>query len=225
MVINEPKIESSWREALKDVFSQPYMVQIKQFILSEKAKGKDIFPPSPLIFNAFNQTPFDKVKVVIIGQDPYHGIGQAHGLSFSVPQGVAVPPSLRNIFKELQDDIGMGIPTSGNLDNWEKQGVLLLNAILTVNEAEAASHKSAGWENFTNEVIKVISEKKDNVVFILWGRFAQEKEIYIDHSKHLILKSGHPSPLSVRLFLGCKHFSKTNEWLLSKGLTPINWQL
>jgi uracil-DNA glycosylase len=219
-------IENSWNEVLNLEFEKPYFKDIKKFILDEKAKGKIIFPKSTEIFNAFNLTPFSQVKVVVIGQDPYHGKGQAHGLSFSVPQGIKPPPSLGNIYKELVTDVGFSIPTHGNLENWAKQGVLMLNAILTVNAHEAGSHRKAGWEYFTNAVIQKISEEKKNVVFLLWGRFAQEKEVLIDSNKHLILKAAHPSPFSAHNgFLGCRHFSKTNDYLTSKGLEPINWQI
>jgi uracil-DNA glycosylase len=219
-------IENSWNEALKIEFEKPYFKDIKKFILDEKAKGKTIFPKSSEIFNAFNLTPLSQVKVVVIGQDPYHGEGQAHGLSFSVPLGIKPPPSLGNIYKELITDVGFTIPTHGNLENWAKQGVLMLNAILTVNAHEAGSHRKAGWEYFTNTVIQKISEEKKNVVFLLWGRFAQEKEVLIDSNKHLILKAAHPSPFSAHNgFLGCRHFSKTNDYLTSKGLEPINWQI
>jgi uracil-DNA glycosylase len=179
-----------------------------------------------LIFNAFNLTPFEQVKVVIIGQDPYHGFGQANGFSFSVPKGVKTPPSLQNIYKEIEQDLGYITPPHGNLETWAKQGVLLLNAVLTVNAGEPASHKAAGWENFTNAVIYHLSEKRNNLVFLLWGRFAQEKELLIDNSKHLILKAAHPSPFSAyQGFMGCKHFSKTNTYLQQHKIAPIDWSL
>lgn len=219
------EIESSWKEALKHEFTQPYFAAIKPKILAERAKGKRVFPPSNLIFNAFLLTPLPQVKVVIIGQDPYHGFGQAHGLCFSVPHGVAAPPSLKNIFKELHNDIGFTIPAHGNLEVWAKQGVLLLNASLTVNEGEANSHAAFGWHQFTDAVIKCVSENCSGVVFLLWGRFAAQKESLINTSKHFILKAGHPSPLSANLFLGCKHFSKVNELLAKQGKSPINWNL
>lgn len=220
-----PNIEDSWKVVLWEEFQQPYFRKLKDFIQSERSVGKIIFPPAPLIFNAFNTTPFDQVKVVILGQDPYHGDGQAHGLSFSVPDGIKPPPSLVNIFKELRADIGMEIPTSGNLTKWAEQGVLLLNAMLTVEAHQAASHQKKGWEEFTNAVIRKISEKKEGVVFILWGRYAQEKAALIDANKHYILTSAHPSPFSATKFLGCKHFSKTNELLKKQGLKPIDWTL
>lgn len=220
------KIEPSWKEVLKNEFVKPYFQQIPLHLKTEKAQGKMIYPPGSLIFNAFNTTPVDKVKVVILGQDPYHGPGQAHGLSFSVPAGIAQPPSLVNIFKELHDDIGIEIPRHGDLTYWAKQGVFLLNASLTVRAGEPMSHSKIGWAEFTHEVIKKISETKDHVVFMLWGKFAQEKRTLIDDSKHLILRSVHPSPLSAHAgFFGCKHFSKANAWLMSKGIDPIDWQL
>ena len=220
------KIEKSWKEVLKSEFVKPYFEQIPQHIKTEKSQGKIIYPPGSVIFNAFNLTPFDKVKVVILGQDPYHGKGQAHGLCFSVQNGVAPPPSLMNIFKELQDDIGIDIPSHGNLTHWAEQGVFLLNASLTVRTGEPMSHSKIGWATFTDMVIKKISELKKNVVFILWGKFAQEKRVLIDESKHLVLRSVHPSPLSAYGgFFGCKHFSKTNEYLVSKGIDPVDWSL
>ena len=223
---NQIQIESSWSSILEQEFKQDYFNHIKSFILSEKAKGKEVYPSGNLIFNAFNLTPFDEVKIVIIGQDPYHGAGQAHGLSFSVPCGNKTPPSLQNIYKELRQDIGMNIPNHGNLEAWAKQGVLLLNAVLTVNAGEPASHKAAGWENFTNAVIFHLSKKRNNLVFLLWGRFAQEKELLIDRNKHLILKAAHPSPFSAHQgFLGCGHFSKTNEFLNNHGISAIDWSI
>jgi uracil-DNA glycosylase len=219
-------IDPSWKEALATEFAQPYFADIRQFILNEKQKGKRVYPPGSQIFNAFNLTPFDKVKVVILGQDPYHGVGQAHGLSFSVPPGIAQPPSLVNIFKELKSDLNIDAPPHGNLESWAKQGVLLLNAVLTVNEAEAASHKNAGWEKYTDAVIKTISDRKEHVVFILWGRFAQNKEALINATKHCIIKSAHPSPLSAYAgFFGSKPFSKTNEYLRANGIKEIDWKL
>ena len=220
------KIEASWKEVLKGEFSKPYFQQIPLHLKTEKSQGKTIYPPGSLIFNAFNTTPFDKVKVVILGQDPYHGAGQAHGLCFSVQKGVPSPPSLVNIFKELQDDIGVEIPNHGNLTHWAQQGVFLLNASLTVRAGEPMSHSKIGWAEFTDTVIKKISELKKNVVFLLWGKFAQEKRVLIDESKHCILRSVHPSPLSAHAgFFGCKHFSKTNAYLVSKGIDPVDWSL
>ena len=220
------KIEASWKEVLKSEFAKPYFQQIPLHIKTEKSQGKIIYPPGSLIFNAFNKTPFDKVKVVILGQDPYHGAGQAHGLCFSVQNGVPPPPSLVNIFKELQDDIGVNIPDHGNLTAWAEQGVFLLNASLTVRAGEPMSHSKIGWAEFTDTVIKKIAGLKKNVVFLLWGKFAQEKRVFIDETKHCILRSVHPSPLSAHAgFFGCKHFSKTNEYLMSKGIDPVDWKL
>jgi uracil-DNA glycosylase len=220
------KIENSWKQALKDEFSKPYFQQIPLHLKTEKSQGKTIYPPGSLIFNAFNTTPLDKVKVVILGQDPYHGPRQAHGLCFSVQNGVPPPPSLINIFKELQEDIGIKIPDHGNLTHWAEQGVFLLNASLTVRASEPMSHSKIGWAAFTDTVIKKISDIKKNVVFLLWGKFAQEKSALIDQSKHLILRAAHPSPLSAHAgFFGCKHFSKANAWLISKGIDPVDWQL
>ena len=220
------KIEKSWKEALKLEFSTDYFQQIPAHIKTEKSQGKTIYSPGSLIFNAFNTTALQKVKVVILGQDPYHGRGQAHGLCFSVQNGVPPPPSLLNIFKELQNDIGITIPDHGNLTKWAEQGVFLLNASLTVRAGEPMSHSKIGWSTFTDAVIKTISSKKKNIVFLLWGKFAQEKRVLIDESKHCILRSVHPSPLSAYGgFFGCKHFSKTNEYLVSKGIDPIDWSL
>lgn len=220
------KIEDSWKQVLKDEFKKPYFEQIALHLKTEKSQGKIIYPPGSLIFNAFNSTPIDNVKVVILGQDPYHGPNQAHGLCFSVQNGVPPPPSLINIFKELQDDIGINIPNHGNLSHWAQQGVFLLNASLTVRAGEPMSHAKIGWATFTDTVIKKISDIKKHVVFLLWGKFAQEKRVLIDESKHLILRAAHPSPLSAFSgFFGCKHFSKTNAWLMSKGIDPVDWQL
>ena len=220
------QIHPSWKEALKGEFSKAYFLQIATFLRAEKASGKIIYPPGPLIFNAFNQTPLEKVKVVILGQDPYHGAGQAHGLSFSVQPGIKPPPSLINIYKELQTDIGLLTPTSGNLDHWAGQGVLLLNAALTVRANEPASHAKIGWADFTNAVISKLSNEKTGIVFLLWGRFAHEKQSLIDETKHFVLKAAHPSPFSAdKGFFGCKHFSKTNELLSKQGLDPIDWSV
>lgn len=221
------QIEPSWKEALKNEFTKPYFLQIVTFLKTEKAAGKTIYPPGPLIFNAFNQTPFTKTRVVIIGQDPYHGPGQAHGLSFSVQNGVKPPPSLVNIFKEIQSDIGVAMPQGyGNLTKWAEQGVLLLNAALTVRAGEPFSHANFGWADFTNAVIEKISAEKKGVVFLLWGKFAQDKQQLIDETKHVVLKAAHPSPFSAdKGFFGCKHFSKTNEILVKQGSTPIDWKL
>ena len=220
------QIEQSWKEVLQQEFTKPYFQQIITFLKTEKASGKIIYPPGGLIFNAFLQTPFNKVKVVILGQDPYHGPGQAHGLSFSVPDNVKPPPSLVNIFKELQQDVGLPIPQNGNLTSWAKQGVLLLNAVLTVSARDAASHAKIGWMHFTDAVIKTISQQKEGVIFLLWGKFAHDKQGLIDETKHYVLKAAHPSPFSAdKGFFGCKHFSKTNEVLIQQGKEPIDWSL
>ena len=221
------QIEPSWKEVLKNEFTKPYFLEIVTFLKIEKNAGKIIYPPGALMFNAFNQTPFNKVKVVIIGQDPYHNPGQAHGLSFSVPNGIKPPPSLVNIYKEIQKDLGLAMPAGyGNLTRWAQQGVLLLNAILTVRANEPASHAKIGWMNFTDTVITKISDEKKGVIFLLWGKFAQEKQLLIDETKHFVLKAAHPSPFSAdRGFFGCKHFSKTNDLLTNQGLTPVDWKL
>jgi uracil-DNA glycosylase len=220
------KIEASWKDVLEDEFKKPYFKQITEHLKTEKAQGKTIYPPGSLIFNAFEQTPFDNVKVVIIGQDPYHGPRQAMGLSFSVQDGVPPPPSLINIFKELHEDVGIPIPRTGNLTKWAQQGVLLLNASLTVRAGEPMSHAKIGWHHFTDTVIKKVGEEKEAVVFLLWGKFAQEKMALIDTRKHHILKAAHPSPLAANNgFFGCRHFSKTNDFLVSKGKDPIDWAL
>lgn len=220
------KLEASWKEALHEEFEKPYMKQLGEFLRAEKAAGKVIFPPGPLIFNALNTTPLDHVKVVIIGQDPYHGPGQAHGLCFSVQPGVPTPPSLQNIYKELQRDLNLPIPNHGYLQHWAEQGVLLLNTSLTVEQARAGSHAQAGWGPFTDKVIEVVSQRCENLVFLLWGSHAQSKQKLIDAQKHLVLKSAHPSPLSAyRGFLGNGHFSRTNKFLEQHGLAPIDWSL
>ena len=219
----DPKIESGWREVLFDEFQKPYFASLKEFLTSEKQKHT-VYPHGSNIFAAFENTPFDKVKVVILGQDPYHGANQAHGLAFSVNEGVPFPPSLQNIFKELRDDMGCDIPKSGNLTSWAKEGVFLLNTVLSVRASEANSHKNRGWEIFTDSVIRRLSEQKESLVFILWGNPAGTKASLIDEKKHLILKSPHPSPLSsYRGFFGSKPFSKTNEFLKSKAIRPIDW--
>ncbi|MBO2525060.1 MAG: uracil-DNA glycosylase [Bacteroidetes bacterium] len=220
-----PNIEESWKKVLWDEFQQPYFAELKQFLLEEKRKYT-VYPPGPMIFNAFNKTPFDKVKVVLIGQDPYHEPGQAHGLCFSVQDGVPHPKSLINIFKELHDDVGFEIPVNGNLEKWTEQGVFLLNATLTVRAHEAGSHQNHGWERFTDAAISKLSMQREGLVFLLWGNYAKQKEVLIDTSKHYILSTVHPSPLSAhRGFFGCKHFSKTNELLRQMGKSEINWQL
>ena len=217
------KIEESWKLVLAEEFEKNYFKELTDFVRSEY-KNQKIYPPAKLIFNAFDQCPFDELKVVILGQDPYHGPGQAHGLCFSVNDGVDFPPSLRNIFKELKNDLGKEIPLSGNLTNWAKQGVLLLNATLTVRANQAGSHQNKGWEQFTDAVIHKINEQKQRVVFILWGNYAISKAKFIDQNKHLVLSSVHPSPLSAsRGFFGNHHFSRTNEFLVKNGLEPINW--
>ena len=221
------KINDSWKQVLKQEFEKPYFDQIVNFLKTERSAGKTTFPSGPNIFNAFNKTPFDKVKVVILGQDPYHGIGQAHGLSFSVLPGVKIPPSLQNIFKEIKADIGVeNSPNFGDLTHWAEQGILLLNAALTVRNGEPMSHAKIGWAQFTDAVIKTISDKKENVIFLLWGKFAQDKQVLINTDSHYILKAAHPSPLSAHNgFFGCKHFSKTNEILVKHGENPIDWKL
>lgn len=220
-----PQIESSWKEMLIEEFNASYFLRLKEFLVEEKKKNT-VYPPGSLIFNAFNHTSFYKVKVVILGQDPYHGPRQAHGLCFSVPKGIPAPPSLVNIFKELYNDLGVEIPSHGNLEKWADQGVLLLNATLTVRANQAGSHQGKGWENFTDTVIKKISEKRTGVVFLLWGRYAQAKQSLIDSSKHYVLKAAHPSPFSAyNGFMGCKHFSQTNDILEKQGLTKIDWNL
>jgi uracil-DNA glycosylase len=218
------KIEASWKKELATLFEQPYFSKITAHLKTEKALKSTIYPKGSLIFNAFEQTPFDKVKVVILGQDPYHNPGQAMGLSFSVPDGVKPPPSLVNIYKELNKDIGMPIPSTGNLTKWAQQGVLLLNAALTVRANEPASHSKIGWMEFTDNVIKIISNQKKEVVFLLWGNFAQQKQVLIDATKHKILKAAHPSTLSANNgFFGCNHFSSTNLYLTEKNKNPIDW--
>lgn len=220
-----PDIDETWKKVLWNEFQQPYFAELKQFLVAEK-RAYTVYPPGPMIFNAFNKTPFDKVKVVIIGQDPYHEEGQAHGLCFSVQDGVPHPKSLINIFKELSDDVGMTIPKSGNLEKWTTQGVFLLNATLTVRAHEAGSHQNHGWERFTDAAIRKLSEQREGLVFLLWGNYAKQKEAIIDTTKHYILSTVHPSPLSAhRGFFGCKHFSKTNEILRKLGKTEIDWQL
>lgn len=221
----QPVIENSWKQELSGEFQSEYFIELKSFLLEEKNKFT-IYPPGSEIFAAFNYTPFDKVKVVILGQDPYHGPGQANGLCFSVKHGIRKPPSLQNIFKELFSDLGLPIPTSGNLENWAKQGVLLLNATLTVRANLAGSHQSKGWETFTDTAIKSLSENKHHLVFILWGNFAQAKQNLIDPLKHLLIKSAHPSPFSAeRGFFGSKPFSKCNAYLKENGLGEIDWSL
>ena len=220
------KLPEGWLSKIGEEFDKPYMQQLRAFLVEEKAQGKKVFPPGSQWFEAFNQTDFDQVKVVILGQDPYHGPNQAHGLCFSVLPGIKTPPSLVNIYKELAQDIGFQIPSHGNLEAWAKQGVLLLNATLTVEAHQAGSHQNKGWEEFTDRAITVLNEQREELVFLLWGSYAQKKGAFIDQNKNLVLKAPHPSPLSAhRGFLGCGHFSKTNEYLQAKGKDPVNWQL
>jgi len=221
-----PPLETSWSNVLRQELQAPYFAEIERFLSQEIASGQTIYPPAPLIFNAFSLTPFDKVKVVILGQDPYHGPNQAHGLCFSVQLGIKPPPSLVNIYKELHSDVGIPIPAHGNLETWAKQGVLLLNAILTVRDGEPASHSKIGWGRFTDAVISTLSNECSGLVFLLWGKFAIDKSALIDGNKHHILTAAHPSPFSAyKGFLGCKHFSKTDTILRENGLGPINWQV
>ncbi|WP_151670307.1 uracil-DNA glycosylase [Nitrincola schmidtii] len=216
----------SWKPFLDPEFEKPYMQALKQFLRSEKDQHKVIFPPSSDWFHALEVTPLDQVNVVILGQDPYHQPGQAHGLCFSVKPGVRIPPSLQNIYKELKTDLGIDQPGHGFLDPWATQGVLLINAVLTVEQSNANAHQGKGWEIFTDRIIELVNEQCDHAVFMLWGSYAQKKGSGIDNQKHLVLKAPHPSPLSAhRGFLGCQHFSQANEWLISQGKTPINWQL
>lgn len=217
-----PQIGESWKEVLMEEFQQPYFQDLKQFLTLEK-QTNIVYPPGPLIFNAFNQTPFDEVKVLILGQDPYHGPGQANGLCFSVSNGIKHPPSLVNIFKEMQKDLNVPYPKTGDLTGWAKQGILLLNTTLTVRASSPASHQGQGWEFFTDAVIRTLSEQREGIVFILWGRHAQNKKPLIDMSKHFVLEAAHPSPYSANGFFGCRHFSKTNYLLTQNGKTPINW--
>lgn len=224
MEVKTPKIEVKWLQALKEEFGKEYFNKLRDFLEEEKAQYR-LFPPGSLIFNAFNLTPFDTVKVVILGQDPYHGPGQAHGLCFSVPEGVKAPPSLVNIFKEIHTDLGLPIAKTGDLTKWAQQGVLLLNATLTVRENQAGSHQNKGWEIFTDTVIKTLSDQKSGLVFLLWGNYAKNKVPLIDSSKHLILTAPHPSPLARGGFFNCKHFSKTNEYLKQQGKETIDWSV
>lgn len=220
-----PQLEPSWLKLLHDVFQTETFARLKQFLIKERQEHT-VFPPGNLMFRAFNETPVHRVKVVILGQDPYHGPGQAEGLSFSVPQNIPIPPSLKNVYKELQDDLACSIPTHGHLGQWARQGVLLLNAMLSVRAGEPGSHQNKGWELFTDEVIRRISEHQDTLVFLLWGKFAQSKAMLINDTKHLILSAPHPSPFSANSgFFGCRHFSQANEYLEDHGLMPIHWQI
>ena len=221
----EVRIETSWKSALAGEFGKPYFASLVRFLHEEKASGKKIFPPGSQIFKAFELTPVSQVKVVILGQDPYHGLGQAHGLSFSVPDGIPAPPSLKNIFKEIETDLGICMSGYPNLEKWARQGVLLLNAVLTVRSGEAASHSKIGWQEFTDAVIKYISDNCEGVVFMLWGNFARTKRDLIDHSRHHVLEAAHPSPLARGAFFGCRHFSQANNLLMASGKAPIDWQL
>ncbi|WOE32068.1 MULTISPECIES: uracil-DNA glycosylase [unclassified Acinetobacter] len=225
--LEKVQLEASWKYGLSDFLLSQKMDELKEFLIQEKKADKVIYPPSSLIFNAFNLTPLANVKVVILGQDPYHGANQAHGLSFSVQKGIALPPSLRNIFHELNTDLGVTISTHGDLTHWAQQGVLLLNSVLTVEAGQPTSHQKRGWEDFTNHVIDVLNDQRENIVFILWGAYAQRKGQRIDQNKHLVLKAAHPSPLAANRggFFGCKVFSKTNNYLKQHGIEPINWQL
>lgn len=219
------KIEQSWKEALEDEFEKPYFEDLVRFLHQEKAQGNTVYPPGKQIFRAFELTPVSSVKVVILGQDPYHGYGQAMGLSFSVPDGVPAPPSLKRIFREIQDDLGITMSGRPNLENWARQGVLLLNSILTVRAGEPTSHSKIGWTTFTDAVIRYISDNLDGIVFLLWGGYAKSKKALIDTSRHHVLEAAHPSPLARGAFFGCRHFSKTNAILIQEGKTPIDWQL
>ena len=220
------KLEPGWLAKLEPEFGKPYMQDLKRFLLARRQLGKIIYPPGRQYFNALDHTPIDSVKVVILGQDPYHGPGQAHGLCFSVPPGVKPPPSLINIFREIEADLGITMPRDGCLDHWAKQGVLLLNSVLTVERGDAASHQGKGWEQFTDRVIHVVNDSCENVVFMLWGAYAQRKGAFIDRQRHLVLEAPHPSPLSAhRGFLGCRHFSSANAWLVEHGVPAIDWSL
>ena len=220
----EIRLDPSWKNRLESEFSQTYMISLRQFLLERKGGGAVIYPPGDLIFNAMNSTPFEAVKVVILGQDPYHGPGQAHGLCFSVLDGVAIPPSLINIYKELEADLGSARPVNGNLQHWAGQGVLLLNAVLTVEQGRAGAHQGKGWEEFTDRIVSELNKSRDGLVFMLWGSYAMKKGAMIDRSRHLVLTAPHPSPLSAhRGFLGCRHFSKANEWLVQHGQSPVEW--
>lgn len=221
----EVLIEESWKKALQEEFDKPYFAGLVSYLHREKAEGKTIFPPGRMIFKAFELTPLDRVKVVILGQDPYHGPGQAMGLSFSVPESVPAPPSLKNIFKEIETDLGVTMSGKPDLEKWARQGVMLLNSILTVRSGEPASHSKIGWQQFTDAVIRCISDNCEGVVFLLWGNFARSKRELIDTSRHHVLEAAHPSPLAKGAFFGCRHFSKTNEFLAAEGREPIDWQL
>ena len=220
----EIRLEASWKRRLESEFGQPYMVALREFLLERKRAGAVVYPPGPEIFNALDSTPFGQVKAVILGQDPYHGPGQAHGLCFSVREGIALPPSLVNIYRELADDVGCPTPASGNLQHWAEQGVLLLNAVLTVERGRAGAHQGKGWEQFTDRVVAELNQGREGVVFMLWGSYAMKKGAVIDRNRHLVLSAPHPSPLSAhRGFFGCRHFSRANAWLERQGVAPIRW--
>ena len=219
------RIEESWKKILAEEFERPYFKTLAQFLRNEKEAGKIIYPPGPLIFNAFDLTPFDKVRVILLGQDPYHNPGEAMGLSFSVPKNVRIPPSLNNIYKEINDDLDLPMPTHGDLTHWATQGVFLLNAMLTVEKGKAASHQQVGWHLFTDAVISKLSKEREHLVFMLWGSYARRKAELIDSNKHYILEAAHPSPLARDAFKGCKHFSKANAYLELNGLPPIDWRV
>lgn len=223
--MSDVKIEDSWKAALKEEFEKDYFKTLADFLRTEKTSGKQIYPPGPLIFNAFNTTPFEEVKIVILGQDPYHNPGEAMGLSFSVPRGVRTPPSLVNIYKELYNDLSIPLAVHGDLTFWAEQGVFLLNAMLTVEHKKAGSHRKSGWQFFTDAVIRKLSEERENLVFMLWGNFAKQKRDLIDGNKHLILEAAHPSPLARGAYFGSRHFSKANSYLEEKGISLVNWRL
>lgn len=220
----EIRLEASWKRRLESEFGKPYMIALREFLLERKRAGAVLYPPGPEIFNALDSTPFEQVKAVILGQDPYHGPGQAHGLCFSVREGIALPPSLVNIYRELADDVGCRAPASGNLQHWAEQGVLLLNAVLTVERGRAGAHQGKGWEQFTDRVVAELNQGREGLVFMLWGSYAMKKGVAIDRDRHLVLSAPHPSPLSAhRGFFGCRHFSKANAWLERQGVAPIRW--
>ena len=220
----EIKLEQTWKDRLQDEFAEPYMAGLRRFLLDRKRSGAVIYPPGKQIFNALDSTPFDAVKVVILGQDPYHGPGQAHGLCFSVQENVPTPPSLVNIYKEIESDLGLQPPGHGNLQSWAEQGVLLLNAVLTVERGHASAHQGKGWERFTDRIVSELNAGRENLVFLLWGAYAMKKGAIIDRDRHFVLNAPHPSPLSAhRGFFGCRHFSKTNTWLEKHGMAPVSW--
>lgn len=222
----EIRLEASWKRRLAEEFAQPYMQQLRAFLVERQRQGAVVYPPGPLIFNALDSCPFERVRVVILGQDPYHGPGQAHGLCFSVRHGVPTPPSLVNIFREIEDDLGLAPPDHGNLQAWAGHGVLLLNAVLTVERGQAGAHQGKGWERFTDRVVQLLNDERDGLVFMLWGSYAMKKGASIDRKRHLVLTAPHPSPLSAhRGFFGCRHFSRANAWLEARGAEPMDWSL